>query len=100
MGSAFAEYRNLLLWQDASPVPLSQPTVALGGGGSVDLGGTVYAPSALVYMTGGSGGGGGSATNVTLQFIAWDLQIQGNSTFNFFYNSDEFARPTDYGLVE
>jgi hypothetical protein len=51
-------------------------------------------------MTGGSGGSGGSATNITLQFICWDLQVQGNSSFHFYYNSEEFARPTDYGLVQ
>jgi hypothetical protein len=103
MGNAFVEYRNLLLWQDANPVPTStyaQPTVRLGGGGQVEMSGTLYAPNAPVYMTGGSGGSGGSATNITLQFICWDLQVQGNSSFHFYYNSEEFARPTDYGLVQ
>jgi hypothetical protein len=103
MGNAFVEYRNMLLWQDANPVPTSthaQPTVRLGGGGQVEMSGTLYAPNAPVYMTGGSGGSGGSATNITLQFICWDLQVQGNSSFHFYYNSEEFARPTDYGLVQ
>ena len=102
-GLASAEYNNLLLWQDANPVPtnsFSQPQVNLSGGGSVNVSGTVYVPSALVYMTGGSGGSGGSQTDVTLQFVSWDLQFQGNSSFHFYYRSDQFAKPTDYGLIK
>ena len=97
------EYLNLLIWQSASPVPSSsyvQPDVELNGGGTVNVSGTVYAPSARVYMTGGSGGSGGSDLDVTLQFISWDLQIQGNSSFHFYYQNDQFAKPTDYGLIE
>lgn len=62
--------------------------------------GTVYTPSALVRMGGGSGGSGGTATELTLQFITWDLEFSGNSSFRFYYQSDAFARPMDYGLVE
>jgi Putative Flp pilus-assembly TadE/G-like len=102
-GANVTEYQNLLFWQDASPVPsptYAQPAVNLNGGGTINISGTVYAPSAQVYMTGGSGGSGGSALNLTLQFICYDLQIQGNATFHFFYQSNEFAKPTDYGLVQ
>jgi hypothetical protein len=102
-GNAYAEYRNLLIWQSATPVPSStyeQPWIQLGGGGSADISGTVYAPSAKVLMGGGGSGSGGSATNLTLQFITWNLEISGNATFHFFYNDAEFARPTDYGLVQ
>lgn len=102
-GAKVNEYVNLLFWQDASPVPTStytQPDVTLNGGGTVDLSGTIYAPSARVYMTGGSGGSGGASIDLTLQFISWDLQIQGNSHFHFFYQSDRFAKPTDYGLIK
>jgi hypothetical protein len=101
-GTNQKDYDNLLFWQDANPVPTSstsQPVVQLNGGGTVDLSGTVYAPSALVSMGGGSGGAGG-ATDVTLQFIAWDLTLQGNSTFVFRYRSELFAKPTDYGLIK
>lgn len=96
------EYQNLLLWQVATPVPTSpyaQPVVYLNGGGSVTLSGTIYAPSALVHLGGGSGGSGGTATALTLQFISWDLEIQGNSSFTFYYRSEAFARLTDYGLI-
>ncbi len=97
------EYKYLLIWQNGNPIPTSsyqQPQIALGGGGRVDIGGTVYAPSAKVYMTGGSGGSGGDATNLTLQFISWDLHMQGNSSFKFHYNGENFARPTKYGLTQ
>ena len=96
-------YRNLLIWQDASPVPTNtyeQPEIELSGGGGVDIGGTVYAPSANVRMGGGSGGSGGGPVELTLQFISWDLELHGNSNFHFRYNENEFAKPLDYGLVE
>ena len=76
------EYENMLVWQDASPAPNNaflQPDLYLNGGGSVDISGGVYAPSAVVHMGGGSGGSGGNATDLTLQFISWDLELQGNS---------------------
>ena len=96
------QYRNMLLWQDSTPAASSsyaQPIVALNGGGTVDISGTVYAPQAGVTMGGGSGGSGGSTTNATLQFICWDFTISGNATFHFYYSDAEFARPKDYGLV-
>jgi len=102
-GLTLDEYRNLLFWQDAQPVPTSaysQPAVVLNGGGLIDISGTVYAPSAQIYMTGGSGGSGGNTLDLTLQFISWDLQIQGNASFHFYYNSASFAKPLSYGLVQ
>jgi hypothetical protein len=101
MGGVGFEYRNLLIWQDGTPAPSSldpQPIVQLNGGGNVEISGTVYAPGAKVLMGGGSGGTGGSV-NLLLQFIAWDLEMSGNSSFNFMYSDSEFARPKDYGLV-
>jgi Flp pilus assembly protein TadG len=98
----FPEFRNLLIWQSASPVPTSsyeQPWLYLNGGGNVSISGTLYAPSAKVHVGGGSGGSGGNLA-VTLQFICWDLEFEGNSTFRFYFSDDDFARPTDYGLVQ
>lgn len=102
MSGAHFEWRNMLIWQSSTPAASSsyaQPIVQLSGGGSVDISGTVYAPQAKVLMGGGSGGSGG-ATNLTLQFIVWDLEMSGNSTFRFFYSVADFARPKDYGLVK
>jgi hypothetical protein len=101
-GPKINDYLNLLIWQDASPIPTistPQPVIQLGGGGSVDLSGTIYAPSGQVSMGGGAGGAGGT-TDVTVQFISWDLTLSGNSSFIFRYRSDAFARPTDYGLIK
>ena len=97
------EYRNLLVWQDSTPAASSsfaQPTIHLSGGGNVDISGTLYAPQAKVLMGGHSGGSGGSTVTLTLQFIAWDLELSGNSAFRFYYSDAEFARPKDYGLVQ
>jgi len=102
-GGGIADFENILIWQDASPVPTAtyaQPVVQLNGGGNVDIRGTVYAPSAKVEMGGNSGGSGGDTVNLTLQFISWDIEFRGNSAFTFYFNDDEFARPLDYGLVE
>jgi hypothetical protein len=49
---------------------------------------------------GSSGGSGGDTVNLTLQFISWDIEFHGNSAFHFFFQDQDFARPTDYGLVE
>jgi len=97
------DFENMLVWQDANPVPTvsyAQPPVGLSGGGNVDIRGTVYAPSARVEMAGNSGGSGGEAVNLTLQFISWDLEFRGNSAFTFYFSDDEFVRPLVYGLVE
>lgn len=95
-------YRNLLIWQDANPIPTStysQPSIQLQGGGSAVLSGTVYAPSAIVGL-GGTPGGSGGTLNLTLQFIVWDLTLSGNASFHFIYDATAFPRPVDYGLVE
>jgi hypothetical protein len=96
-------YDNLLFWQDKNPVPTSsyaQPPISLSGGGQINLTGTLYAPSASVQMGGNSGGAGGSSVDVTLQFISWDLSFNGNIGFHFFYQSNAFTRPIDYGLIK
>lgn len=101
-GKVGFEYRNILIWQDASPAgssSYSQPIVQLSGGGNVEISGTVYAPQGKVLMGGNSGGSGGSV-DLLLQFIAWDLEMSGNSAFRFFYSDSEFARPKDYGLIQ
>jgi type II secretory pathway pseudopilin PulG len=97
------QYNGLLIWQESAPAASSsyaQPTLLLSGGGNVNISGTVYAPQALVHMGGSSGGSGGGDVNLTLQFICYDLEIQGNVAFHFNYVDNEFAKPTDYGLIQ
>src|SRR5439155_26156775 len=99
-------YRNLLIWQDASPIPTgppnsayAQPSIQLQGGGNAVLNGTIYAPSALVNL-GGTPGGSGGTLDLTLQFIVWDMSLSGNANFHFVYSENAFARPIDYGLIQ
>jgi hypothetical protein len=97
------QYNGLLIWQESAPAASSsyaQPTLLLSGGGNVNISGTVYAPEALVHMGGSSGGSGGGDVELTLQFICYDLEIQGNVAFHFNYVDNEFAKPTDYGLIQ
>lgn len=97
------DYESLLIWQSRDPLAsntYAQPWLQLNGGGNVVMAGTVYAPQAKVQMGGGSGGGGGSSVVLTLQFIVWDLELSGNSTFWFRYDGGEFSTPPDYGLIE
>jgi Flp pilus assembly protein TadG len=98
-----SSYDNLLIWQDKTTVPsagYAQPPISMKGGGQINLSGTLYAPSAAVQMGGNSGGAGGSSVDVTLQFISWDLSFNGNIGFHFFYQSDAFTAPMDYGLIK
>lgn len=95
-------YKNFLIWQSRTPVPFSntvvQQDLTLAGGGAVFMAGTVYAPNAKVLMTGGAGGSSGG--DLTLQFVAWDLELKGNSNFYFHYDSQQFPELLDYGLIE
>jgi hypothetical protein len=106
-GTNDSDFNNLLIWQDKSPTPAgppntacNQPAISLSGGGAISISGTLYAPSALVQMGGTSGGSGGSELDVTLQFISWDLTFSGNIGFHFYYQSNAFATPKDYGLIK
>lgn len=51
-------------------------------------------------MGGTSGGSGGTELDLTLQFISWDLEFKGNIGFHFYYQSNRFPNPTDYGLIK
>ena len=53
----------------------------------------------MVSMGGTSGGSGGGPVDLTLQFITYDLEFHGNTAFHFYYVEADFARPTDYGLI-
>jgi hypothetical protein len=97
------QYTGLLMWQEGTPPATNswaQPEISLNGGGSVDISGGVYAPQAMVHMGGTSGGSGGGAVDLTLQFIVYDVEFRGNTSFHFFYVDQAFPRPTDYGLIK
>jgi Flp pilus assembly protein TadG len=94
-------YKNFLIWQSRTPAPsntVHQVEVGLGGGGNVFMAGTVYAPNAKVLMAGDPGGTSGG--DLTLQFVAWDLELSGNSNFYFHYDARQFPQLLDYGLIE
>jgi hypothetical protein len=104
-GSGFdpSPLRHMLIWQDASPNVSStyaQPTMQLQGGGNVVMQGAVYAPDALVDLHGNAGGSGGSTVDLTIQFIVWDMNLSGNSSFHFIYSASEFPKSLDYGLIQ
>src|SRR5260221_11191721 len=85
-----SRYRNLLFWQDGSPVPTNTNNPAnqklrLRGGGALFVAGTVYAPSAQVDFGGNCSGNGGSPPDPTPQFITWDLFITDRSRHHFPY---------------
>jgi hypothetical protein len=91
-----AAYKNLLIWQLKSAS--YQAVISLQGGSAASLTGGVYAPTATVSM-----GGNGASTasgDLTIQFICWDLSLNGNPYFNFLYNSDAFPKAQGYGLVQ
>lgn len=93
-------YDHMAIWQSRSPAATSsyaQPMIDFQAGATVDVSGTMYAPQAKVSLGGGPNGSGGGT--LTLQFIVWDLELSGNSTFHFVYKGDEFVTPPDYGLI-
>jgi hypothetical protein len=102
-------YDHILIWMSADPRATAtygqgdnqQVGISIGGGGSVEMIGTVYAPQAKVLIGGGGGGGSGSSElRLTLQFIVWDIELSGNSAFYFVYDGDEFVVPPSYGLTQ
>ena len=102
-GAALLTYQNLVIWQARTPAPSPsspQPVIDVSGGRQVTLSGTVYASGAEVDFGGTSTGTGGGTDTRALQFIAWDLHLQGDNNMYFEYRDDAFARPTKYGLVE
>jgi hypothetical protein len=103
-GSAFASYRNVVVWQAGDPKPgptTPQPIVSMQGGACVVASGTVYAPGAEVDFGGSTcGTSGGADAQLALQFICWDLTLAGNNSFYFKYNRAFFVSPFAYGLVQ
>jgi len=87
-------YKGLLVWNDRSG---SNPTalVTLGGQVSIDLAGTVYSPKGLVKMEGGSGVG----STASVQIIAWQFDVGGNSNLDMPYDPADLYQFPAKGLV-
>jgi hypothetical protein len=88
-------YRGILVWNDGNG---SNPTasVTLGGQTSLDIAGTVYNPKGLVTLDGGSGVGGSTAS---VQIIAWQFDVGGNSNLDMPYDPSQLYQFPVKGLV-
>ena len=93
-GLTSGPYRGLLVWNDGNG---SNPTapITLGGQTSLDLAGTVYSPKGPVTMEGGSGVG----STASVQIIAWQFDVGGNSTLDMPYDPSQLYRFDEKGLV-
>ena len=87
-------YRGLLLWQDGDGSRPDKP-VSLGGQTNLNIAGTIYAPKALVTLSGGSSGSGVAA----VQIIAWQWTVTGGATLLMPYDPRELYRLEQKGLV-
>jgi hypothetical protein len=88
-------YRGILIWQDGKGSGADQP-VTLGGQTNLTIAGTVYAPKALVTLSGGSSGTGVAS----IQIIAWQFNITGGAALNMPYDPRELYRLEQKGLVK
>lgn len=93
-GIASGPYRGILIWQDGEGSGASQP-VTLGGQTDLNIAGTVYAPKALVTLSGGSSGTG----IASIQIIAWQFNITGGAALTMPYDPRELYRLEQKGLV-
>jgi Putative Flp pilus-assembly TadE/G-like len=85
-------YHNLLIFQDRDAS--SQPAVTIAGEGrDLHMSGTVYAPKALVKIT-------GNGDSVTAQVIADKWDVQGNGNLNVTYDANAFVKLRGIGLVQ
>jgi len=93
-GIASGPYRGILIWQDERGSGADEP-VTLGGQTNLTVAGTIYAPKALVTLSGGSSGTG----IATVQIIAWQFNITGGATLLMPYDPRELYRLEQKGLV-
>jgi len=96
-------WKGILLWQDGSASNPDAP-VELGGQASTVLAGTIYAPRALVKITGGSDTTGCSSDPATqsclsIQIISYTWQIGGNALVEMPYDPNELYQLALRGLV-
>ena len=93
-GITSGPYRGILFWQDGEGSGASEP-VTLGGQTNLNIAGTVYAPKALVTLSGGSSGTG----IASIQIIAWQFNITGGAALTMPYDPRELYRLEQKGLV-
>lgn len=94
VSSTGCPYNGILVWQDGNGSNPTKP-VTLGGQTNLDISGTIYAPKALVTLTGGSSGTGTAA----VQIIAWQWNLGGSAILSMPYDPAQLYRPKDKGLV-
>jgi Flp pilus assembly protein TadG len=104
-GSPGCPYGGLLIWQDghASGAGTASSNVELGGGTSLRLEGTIYAPAGEVIVTGNSLGTGcattGPADCAAIQIVSDTWDVGGAGVLNMPYDPSKFYNPKLKGLV-
>lgn len=96
-------WKGILLWQDGTASNPDAP-VELGGQASTILSGTIYAPLALVKITGGSATSGCSGDPATqsclaIQIISYTWQIGGGALVEMPYDPNELYQLNLRGLI-
>jgi hypothetical protein len=87
----FDPYKSLLIYQERNAS--SQPDISLTGATTIDVEGTIYAPKALVKVSGQGNG-------IAAQIIAGNFSISGNGGLDVTYNAEGVYKLTGVGLVE
>jgi hypothetical protein len=105
-GSPGCPFGGLLIWQDgnASGKGTTSANVELGGGTSLQLEGTIYAPGGDVIITGNSLGTGCATSGPTncaaVQIISDKWEVGGSGILNMPYDPSKFYNPLLKGLVK
>jgi hypothetical protein len=94
VSSTGCPYNGILIWQDGNWSNTTKP-VTLGGQTDLQISGTIYAPKALVTLTGGSSGTG----IASVQIIAWQWNLGGGAVLTMPYDPTKLYEPKDLGLV-
>ena len=100
-------YQGMFLWQDgwgngrgSCPtwtVSVSDCPITVGGSVTMDVAGTIYAPTQQVKVDGGALAG--SDGTATVQIISWAWDIGGNATLNMPYDPTQLYHFDQKGLV-
>lgn len=90
-----SRWDGLVIFQDRSFPPSESPTITINGDGALlSVTGTLYAPTALVKVTGSDG------SAVTTQVIANQFDVTGNGSFTVNYDADSYFQFKAQGLVQ